>query len=73
MFEEPNHHSPPATPLPPAPSLAPFTVKVIEAVPTGIELGVNVMPLKVGGVRSISNDVLAVPALQLPAASRERT
>ena len=71
MFEPPIHHSPPATPLarpPTSGSVAPLTASATPAVPTGTELGVRVMPLKVGAVRS-TRSVAVTRAPQLPAAS----
>ena len=71
MFEVPIHHSPPATPLarpPTSGSVAPFTASATLAVPTGIEPGVRVMPVKVGAVRS-TRSVAATRGPQLPRAS----
>ena len=71
MFEVPIHHSPPATPLarpPTSGSVAPLTASATPAVPARTELGVRVMPLKVGDVRS-TRSVVVTGAPQLPVAS----
>ncbi len=67
-----NQYSPPATPVPLAPSVAPVRVSVVVPGGASTWVGLTVIPVNVGAVLSITR-VVATAGPQLPAASLART